>query len=677
MFSSKYLKTRVVCSIFVLYSFVSGQQPAPPIPEQPPSGDLVLTLRLLPKVKPETIELLNQVTVPRSVRLAENESAIRVLGGIYGAFFPRIETMLKALNPFLKPQDINTFVAASAMEIKLPAGAEYYYDVIKPSAAKSDLKEQARLETGSDAQDIVSQIRQKTGKFKNFFKKYCEEHSCTRTQRVKFASQNAIAFPYVSRYVSFAIKPEAKEQVSEILSALEKDEGVLDAEVHVPSRLISHVSGMDAAPPCDVEPTAPEWFITSIGFDRLPLEVLRGQNEVIIAIMDSGIDRNDKRFSLWQNLPEAIGVPKRDDDRNGYFDDTFGCDFISQSDFPVDDQRSSEYRSHGTHVAGLASGRFLSEPLAQAVSQRVRAMILKIAKHDGDVDNGAVNDAIVYSQNKNASVVNMSFEGDFSASINKHIKEDPARLYVAAAGNGDQFKRGLDLERDNIRRFPAKLSRELDNVISVAAHNVDNQLACFSNFGRTTVDLAAPGVQVESTVTGNELMKISGTSQAAPLVSLAAALLYSQGLREPWLVKQRILASVDFVPAYRGKLTSEGKLNVAKALSVYDDVIELKDPKELLRGKLISPPPELKVGDRIVPFRAIKKIVNFVDESGARVQRVTWLNNNKLEHVYGTFTLPQLVLKVGDTCLTLEPDQIRDVIPRLSITDRVETCPNN
>ena len=293
----------------------------------------------------------------------------------------------------------------------------------------------------------------------------------------------------------------------------------------------------------------------------------------MIAILDSGIAPEDQRFSYWENIREVNGLSQQDDDENGYPDDRIGCNFISPNDFPTDDQFSPFYHSHGTHVTGLATGRFLSDPLAQAIAQRVRAMILKIADASGFVDNGAVNDAIVYAKNKGAKVVNMSFEGDFSISIKKSIKEDDNRLYVVAAGNGDLNRRALDLE-SNIPRFPAKLSRELDNVISVAAHDESGKLACFSNYGRTTVDLAAPGVKIQSTVVGGGVEQVSGTSQAAPLVSLTSALLFSQGLLEPSLIKQRILVSVDFVPEYRGKLRSEGKLNAAKALSIHDDVVE-------------------------------------------------------------------------------------------------------
>ena len=677
MFKSMQLK-RAMSGLLLFYSLVLGQSQAPPQPSPtPPETDLVLTLRLSQNVKPSTIELLNQVTVPRHLRVEKNENVALTLSRVYGDFSSQIEGRLRILNPSIQTTDLKTMVATSPVELTLPAGPEYYRDVIKPADAIDNLKEEALLETGSASPQTINAIIKRTEVLKNYFSKYCKEHTCTPLQKAIRTPNKAIVFPYVSRYVSYTIKPEAMARVSEIENALKSDEGVLSAEIHSPTKLISHVSAVElTSSPCDALPTSIDWFINSIGLNKLPLEILRGQNETTIAIMDSGIAFEDQRFSLWQNIREVNGVLLEDDDLNGYVDDQIGCNFISPSDFPIDDQSSPSNSSHGTHVAGLATGRFLSHPLSQAVDQRVRAMILKIADASGFVDNGAVNDAIVYAKNKSAKVVNMSFEGDFSASIKKYLKEDEGRLYVVAAGNGDLNKRALDLD-SNVRRFPAKLARELDNVVSVAAHDEAGNLACFSNYGRTTVDLAAPGVEIQSTVVDGHELQFSGTSQAAPLVSLTSALLFSQGLSEPSVVKQRILVSVDFLPEYRGKLTSEGKLNVAKALSIFDDVIELNDAERtILRGKLVSPPSNLQVGNRLIPFRSIKKIVNFTSDSGETLQRVTVLNQGRLEHIYESFDLPHLVLKVGDTCITLDPAQIRDVVPALHAAAQPLSCPN-
>ena len=437
MFTSTQLK-RGMGLLLLFHSLVLGQLPTPPKPSTATlETDLVLTLRLSPNVKLSTIELLNQVTVPRQVRLEKNENVARSLSRIYGDFLPRIEDRLRVLNPSIQTEDLKTMVATSPVELTLPAGAEYYRDVIKPANAVDNLKEEALLETGSASPQTITQILKRTELLQSFFRNYCKDHPCTPLQKTIRTPNKTIVFPYVSRYVTYTIKPEAKARLSEIENALKRDDGVLTAEIHSPAKLISHVSAVElTGSPCDPLPTSIDWFIKSVGLNKLPLETLRGQNEITIAIMDSGIAFDDQRFSLWQNIREVNGVSQEDDDLNGYIDDQIGCNFISPSEFPIDDQSSPDISSHGTHVAGLATGRFLSNPLSQAVDQRVRAMILKIADASGFVDNGAVNDAIVYAKNKGVRVVNMSFEGDFSASIKKYIKEDDGRLYVVAAGNG-------------------------------------------------------------------------------------------------------------------------------------------------------------------------------------------------------------------------------------------------
>lgn len=636
--------------------------------EGPSSEDLVITLRLAPDVQPETLELLNRMTKPRVVQLRSTENAGYLLSRVYGASLSSVEARLRTLNPWIGASDLTTLTTAETTSIKLAAGAEYYANVIKPVSAGTGLEQQAVLETGASSKYLLRQIKKTSDSFKNFFSDYCKTHRCTAAQAEAYRSQKPLAFPYVSRYVSFTLTPDARKSPTALLEALKRDPAVSEPEIHTPAKLIFPVirsfTELSTVHTCAADPSDADWFVRAVSLHKLPIDALRGSNESIIAVMDSGIALDDKRFLLWQNLAETTGVEKQDDDQNGYTDDTVGCNFIIQSDFPVDDQFSIEYRSHGTHVAGLASGRFLPEPLATAVAQRVQPMILKIADSNGFVDNGAVNDAIVYAQNKGAIVVNMSFEGEYSASIKRYIEQDPGRIYVVAAGNGDQQHRGLNLDLPEVRRFPAKLGQQLNNVIAVAAHNEDGSLACFSNFGKKTVDIAAPGVAVQSTVTEGEFAKFSGTSQATPLVALAAALLHSQGLIQPAAIKQRLLVSVDFQPGYRGRVSSEGKLNIAKAATIYDDVIELKDPEQpLLRGRVLSPPQEITLNGKTIPFRSIRKIVNFTDDNGQATQRITWLDNGKLEHEYGTSSFKGLTIKVGETCLDLTVDVIRDFIP--------------
>ena len=141
---------RALGVLLLLHSLVLAQHPTAPEPATaPPETDLILTVRLSPDVKLSTIELLNQVTVPRQLRLEPNENVARSLSRIYGAFLPRIEERLRVLNPTIQTQNLTTMVATAPLELNLPAGGEYYRDVIKPSGGNAPIKEQARIETGS------------------------------------------------------------------------------------------------------------------------------------------------------------------------------------------------------------------------------------------------------------------------------------------------------------------------------------------------------------------------------------------------------------------------------------------------------------------------------------------------------------------------------------------------
>lgn len=658
---------------------VAARQAAPARGEE-----LWISVRLTPGVSDETLRYLNDLVAPKQRNVRGGENLLAVLKSTYGDAYVRALGLLRKDNP---EEVLSRLEEGKGGSLLLPLSPLYYRTVISRIQGGERLRDLITRQTGKADSGTVDEVRRITSSLKSYCRK---ERGCTREEQSLSRRDDLVALPYASRYVSFPLKVASAEQLAAAMERLKGDAGVADVEVHrrlslIPNFDFADASGIGAG--CVQNPTDTAWPSRQLGLEQVRVEDLRAvTTQATVAVLDTGIIKDDPRFTLWRNPPEADrGANLIDEDSNEYPDDVSGFDFVKRRPFPVDDSFGLRYEFHGTHVAGLASGVFLRSPPSAAVAavlfearQHVRPMILKVAWEDGTVDSGAVIEAIQYARDMGAHVVNMSFAGPASIkSIRVEIARSPNLLFVAAAGNGDDDHIGQDLNARDF--FPAKYSRDFANLVSVAAHDEKRRLPCFSNFGAETVDLAAPGVQVESTVGGDDYVKANGTSQAAPLVALTASLLRALGLDSPPLMKQRLLASVDFVPGLRGRLTSEGALNVAKALSFRDDLIELGDEgRTLLRGRIIAAPQRITVGGRDVKFADVRKIVNFSPEAGApMLQRVTLLREGKLEHVYGELAMPKLKFKdtLTGQCSEIALDAVRDIIPATLPPAVPETCP--
>lgn len=235
---------------------------------------------------------------------------------------------------------------------------------------------------------------------------------------------------------------------------------------------------------------------------------------VTVAVLDSGIalDHPDLVANFWQNGNEQVdGV---DNDRNGFVDDVYGADWVRGDGTPDDEE------GHGTHVAGTIAATADDGNPAVGVAPGAQVMSLKFLDAEGTGNVGDAIAAIDYAIGKGVSVINASWGGpEYSAALEDAIRRagDAGIVFVAAAGND-----GAD--NDSGANFPASMN--LPNLISVAATDSNNGLAGFSNFGADSVDVAAPGVNITSTV-GENYETWSGTSMATPHVAAVAALLKS------------------------------------------------------------------------------------------------------------------------------------------------------
>ena len=292
------------------------------------------------------------------------------------------------------------------------------------------------------------------------------------------------------------------------------------------------------------------------------------RRSLTVAIIDTGVDftHQDLIDAIWTNPGEVAG-DGIDNDGNGYIDDVYGWNFYHNTPFPF----AGEEDSHGTHAAGtIGAKRGMYGITGITDNSYVKLMILKaLGGQEGIGSPASVIEAIRYAEANGASICNLSMGTmAYNEELARTIQESNM-LFVVACGNGDLTGMGYDIDRYPI--YPA--SFPYDNVISVANLLFDGNLSRDSNYGAVSVDIAAPGSYILSTLPGNNYGFMSGTSMAAPMVTGVAAMLYSY---RPELslsdVKNILLASSRKMSSLSGKMVSGGMLDAYAALTYPDTV---------------------------------------------------------------------------------------------------------
>lgn len=246
------------------------------------------------------------------------------------------------------------------------------------------------------------------------------------------------------------------------------------------------VNGVSGSPDADTD--APEAWDLSTGSDT-----------VLVGVVDTGIayDHPDLVPNMWIN-PGESGAGREtngvDDDGNGLVDDWRGWDFAGGDNDPWDDH------GHGTHVAGTIGARGSDGYGAAGVNWRVRLIPLKVCGADGSCWLSDVLAGYLYAVEKGARVINVSLAcgpdpGCYSQAERDVIAGAPGTLFVTAAGNDS-----VNNDQPGKPSYPCNYPEE--NIICVAATDQFDGLASFSNWGQTSVDLGAPGVNILSTWPG-------------------------------------------------------------------------------------------------------------------------------------------------------------------------------
>lgn len=267
-------------------------------------------------------------------------------------------------------------------------------------------------------------------------------------------------------------------------------------------------------------------------------DIQTGNKNLTVAVIDTGVAYNhhDLKDNIWVNIVEKEGQPGIDDDENGYIDDIYGYDFFNNDSDPIDDN------GHGSHCSGIIGAKGNNGIGITGINWNTQIMAIKVFSNDGrggPLDK--ILQAIRYATKMGAKIINNSWGGNFYSKIlEQEIREagEKGVLFIAAAGNEKS-------NNDSIPVYPA--SYKLPNMISVAAVDNKGERATFSNYGRKTVHVAAPGESIYSvypkkTEPTEGYEYLSGTSMATPHVTgIAALLLSNEPNLTPEEVKNRLI----------------------------------------------------------------------------------------------------------------------------------------
>jgi thermitase len=330
-----------------------------------------------------------------------------------------------------------------------------------------------------------------------------------------------------------------------------------------------------------------QWYLRAIAATNA-WAVTTGGTNIVVAVLDRGVNYNnpDLAANMWRNPGEtgldASGHDKAtngiDDDGNGYVDDVYGADVENGTGDPRDfgNLMIFDPAEHGTFCAGIIGAVGNNGTGIAGLNWQARIMAVRFAGGNAAntkeyvpsaywSDNLAAWDYVVMMKRRGVNIrVCSSSNGDYYQSVS-------VRDAIAAAGEENilcVFSGGNQGANTDLRsRIPHGYN--LPHVIGVAASIETDTLATFSNFGASTLDLAAPGINFVSTWGDRYTngLSWSGTSFACPLVAGTAALLLSVN---PNLSANDLIAairgSVDQPSGMRGKLITNGRLNVGRAL---------------------------------------------------------------------------------------------------------------